>query len=139
MLDLMDFEQGRAEQTLDGKYFRELPEGFYAPENASQLDDMTGGAPMPYEMVDPTSYRYKSLLGNLMDRDGATLTIKTRLRLDYRSESYISAFDGRLYQITAIVDDVNASSAQARRILPLPYYTEYILRLVEVDNPRRIR
>lgn len=137
-MDLLDILQGRAAQTNPGTYYEKLPEALPFFTNAADLYKDAAGTPIDYEYVDPTEYHYKSLLGNMIDKDGATTTIKTRDALEYRVGGYIVLADGGLYAIISVTRDTSAASKQAMRFSSIPLDTEYVIRLVQVENPREL-
>lgn len=136
MLDLLDILQGRAAQTNPGEYYERLPEDIAYPTSEIDLYNDVAGVAIDYEHVDPTEYHYRSLLGNLIDKDGATATIKTRDSLDYKVGGYIVLSDGGLYAIVSVTRDVSSAAKQAMRFNAVPLDTEFVLRLVQVENPR---
>lgn len=138
MLDLLDILQGRATQTNPGEYYERLPEAITFPTTEADLYNEAVSVAIDYEHVDPTEYHYRSLLGNLIDKDGATTTIKTRDNLDYKVGGYIVFSDGGLYAIISVTRDVSSASKQAMRFNAVPLDTEFVIRLVQVENPRGI-
>lgn len=138
MLDLLDILQGRANQTIEATYFTKLPE-FLDILNltAQDLMEHEEGAPIDIEYVNPTEWHYKQIIGNLVDKDGATATVKTRDANGYRG-GYI-VFDGKMYQILSCLEDTSGASREAMRMFPVPLGTEYILRLLEIDNPWEVK
>lgn len=135
-MDYLDLMQGRYYQTRTGKYFERLPEARLFIESSSDIDAAAVGVPFDYEVVDPFEYQYKHLLQNVIDNDGAIGTIKTREQLNFKNRSYIVTMEGEMFQIVSITPDTRAAQREAARILPIPLGTEYIIRFVEVDNPR---
>ena len=119
MLDLMDILEGRFEQTYPGTYYVKKPR-----------------AVLNYEFIDPTSYHYRSILGNMTDTTSIICAIKTKDNYDYKIGGYIVLSDGRLCTINAVTQDTSKTAKQARRMFPIPLGTEFIIRLIEVDNPR---
>lgn len=124
MFDLLDVMRGRAQMTFTGSYYKRLPE---EPENGAQLFD--------YEPVDPTEWRYRKLFGNLINSDGATCSIKTNDDLGGRTEEYMVLQDDKLYKILSVTKDYRSASAETFRYLKDVPQTEYVYRLIEVDNP----
>lgn len=138
MLDILDILMGRFSQTNPGTYYDKIPEAMLYTSTVQELYDATGvGVPMDYEIVDPTEWHYKSLLGNIMDGDGATATIKTCDQLDYKVGGNIITSDGKMYVISSVTRDTRAVPKEAMRIFPIPIGTEFVLRLTEMDNKRR--
>lgn len=133
-MDYLDIMQGRYFSTLTGKYYEELPVGGLV-EKGKNPNTRAVGVPMDYETVDPTEWRYRNLITNLVEKEAATLTIKTREALGYKVGSFIITMDGRLCEITSVIQDVRSAQKEALRIFPAPFGTEYIIRLTERDNP----
>ena len=63
------------------------------------------------------------------------MTIKTKEHLEWRNNGYILTMDGRLCRIISVTEDVRAASLEARAMFAIPIGTEFVIRLVEVDNP----
>lgn len=135
MLDLMDILEGRFEQTCPGTYYVKKPRAVLNYESAQ---DGVEGKPLDYEFIDPTSYHYRSILGNMTDTTSIICAIKTKDNYDYKIGGYIVLSDGRLCTINAVTQDTSKTAKQARRMFPIPLGTEFIIRLIEVDNPRGI-
>lgn len=93
------------------------------------------GIDFDFEFVDPTQWRYKQLLQNLTDDNMASATIKTNTPLEYKPKSYIMLDNGRLCQMLSITEDTNAASREAALLFPVPVGTEYVIRLIEIENP----
>ena len=130
-MDYIDLMRGKFYQLECGKYYIKLP----TSSQTERQDPDTVGIPFDYETLDPTEWHYKQLLQNLIDAQAATATIKTTDRLEWRNNGYIVAMDGRLYRIISVTEDVRAASREARALFAVPVGTEYVIRLVEIDNP----
>ena len=134
-MDYLDIIAGRYYSTLTGKYYEVLPIGVALAGKDEDHDPRTVGIPFDYEIVDPTEWRYRNLITNLVEKEAATLTIKAKDLLGYRVGSFVVTMDGRLCEITSIVQDTKNSRLEATRIFPIPLATEYVLRLTERENP----
>ena len=134
-MDYLDIAQGRYFQTQAARYYRVLP----TPQAKDVPSHEQDPQPFEYEALDPTEWHYRQLLQNLIDKEAASFTIKTKTRLLWRVGAQIVTMDGRLYKIISVTEDVSASSRQARRMFAVPLGTEYVLRLVEVENPWGVR
>lgn len=130
-MDYLDIIQGRYYQTQGAKYYRQLP----IPETGAAQSPEAIPQPFEYEAVDPTEWHYRQLLQNLIDKEAATYTIKTKTRLVWRVGGYVVTMSGRLYKIISVTEDVSATSRQARRLFAVPVGTEYVIRLSEIENP----
>ena len=138
MLDILDILEGRAEQTAPGTYYPDAPDSILYPTSAAQLGEKSTGYPIDYEYVDPASWSYRTLFSSIMDGASSVIGIKTRDQFDYKVGGYIVLTDGSLCQITAFSKDVRAAQKGALRYGAAPIGTEYVLRLVSVDNPRGV-
>ena len=134
-MDLLDVMTGRFFQTFSGRYYPKLPPAG-AVKTLSDASDVVDARYFDYEVIDPETYNYRQLLQNLIDKDGAELTIKTGAANDYRIGGYVALSNGNLYTILSITRDVRAASKQAAEFMPIPIGTEYILRLASYVNPR---
>ena len=134
MLDLIDILQGRFNQTNPGLYYEKRPR----PQSSQDLNNSSVGQPLDYEVINPYEYHYRSLLGNMTDTKSITTAIKTKDQYDYRVGGFIVLSDGRTCQIDAVTVDTGNTKKQARRVFPIPLGTEYVIRLIEVDNARGV-
>ena len=133
-MDYLDLMQGKFYQLETGKYYKKLPTA-KVPGDSTVQDPDTVGIPFDYETLDPTEWHYKQLLSNIIDAQGATVTIKTKSALEWRNNGYIVAMSGNLYRIISVTEDVRAASPEARALFAIPVGTDFVIRLVEVDNP----
>jgi hypothetical protein len=133
-MDYLDLMQGKYFQLQCGKYYKKIPAA-QIPSNDTIQDPDTVGVPFDYETLDPTEWHYKQLLQNLIEAQAATVTIKTKARLDWRNNGFISAMDGHLYKIISVTEDVRSATHEARALFAVPVGAEYVIRLVEIDNP----
>lgn len=138
IMDLLDFLYGKADKTFTGRYYERLPENISFATSVEDLYNMDCGDDFDYEIINPNERHYKNLLGNLIESDSATLTIKSNEDLGYRIGAHILTQDNLLCMITSITDDLSAASKEAARVLPIPPATEWVIRLIEVDNPREL-
>lgn len=138
MLDILDLLSGRAAQTLPATYYAKRPETVLFPTTEADLYKLDhGGQPIDVEILDPRSYSLRSLFADITDT-GGYLAVKTRDQICYKIGGYIATQDAKLYIIDAVTVDTSAASKQAMRFNPIPLGTEYILRLMEVENERRV-
>ena len=129
-MDILDILEGRFEQTFTGKYYKKLP----SPSLAQTQDSFFH---CDYQMIDPYSYQYVRLIGNIVATDAANLTIKTRSPDITRDAvgKHMALQDGRLYLITSVTEDFRAVPPEAARLMIIPIGADKILRLKEVDDP----
>lgn len=136
-MDILDIYNGRYYNTYSGTYYKRLP----SPTLYTSIDDLynlEAGVFIDYEILDPASREYRTIISNLIDTDTMNVAIKTRDIEDYRSGEFIVLEDGRLYKIISVTEDTSAASREAARLFPVPLGTEYILRLLEIENPRGV-
>ena len=126
-MDYIDILQGRFMNTYAGKFYKNLP-------NPSGHATFASGIFFDYQYVDTTTWHYQQLLSNVIDKESASVTVKTRENLDYSPGSCVSLQDGRLYLILSVTQDMSSAEKEAARIFPIPVGTEWVLRLVEREN-----
>lgn len=126
-MDFLDICEGRYYQTYSGRYYQALP--YLDPDAPPAIF-------FDYEYIDLDSRAYRHIVQNITDDKAADVSIKTRAQLNFRANQYISLEDGRLFAILSVAIDRASASREAARLFPLPMHSEFIIRLVEVDNPR---
>lgn len=140
MIDLLDILAGRASETNPATYYDNRPDGMYTATGAADLFSLdNGGTPFDYEIIDPTSYQLRSLFGDVTDRTGRQMAIKTRDAVDFRVGGFVATDDDILYTVDAVTVDTSASNKQVMRFIPVPLESVRIVRLVEVENLNRVR
>ena len=138
-MDFLDIAMGHYNQTHTGKYYEEIPDVFYDTDaNIFPRDQQIPAIPFDYEYIDNTTWAYKQLISNLTELNGAVTSIKTREQLKWKVGSFAALMDGRLYVIKSVSQDRSTANKESARLLPVPLGTEYILHLVEYENPRRL-
>jgi hypothetical protein len=126
--DILDIMNPRARFTLTGRYYDERP--------SSPAD---GGEEFNYEYVDPSSRNWRSLFANIQVSAGQT-AIRTDDQLKFKEGKGIVVLqDGTAYLIEVKMTDYQSAPKQAFRILSLPVSTEYLLRLVAVEEPWEVQ
>ena len=136
-MDILDIYNGRYYNTYLGTYYKKLP----SPTLYTSIEDLYNletGIFIDYEILDPASREYRTIISNLIDTDTMNVAIKTRDIEDYRAGEFIVLEDGNLYKILSVTEDTSAASREAARLFPVPLGTEYILRLLEIENPRGV-
>lgn len=122
--DILDIMNPRQRFTLTGKYFPERPDG---PD--------VGGEEFNYEYVDPYTKTWRTLFGNIQAGAGET-AIRTDDQLGFKEgKGMVVLQDGTVYLIQQKMTDYSSAPKQACRVLPVPIGTEYVLRLVAVEDP----
>ena len=138
MFDILDIVMGRAEQTNPATYYPKKPDALLYVTGEKDLYSLgNGGMPFDFEMLDPASYAMRQLFSDVTDTSGY-LAVKTVDQLSYRVGGYVATADAKLYIIDAVTVDVSSASKQAMRFNPIPLGTTYILRMMEVENERRV-
>ena len=110
--------------------------GFYYKSYPNTRADF--GEEFTYQIVNPTSREYKSLIANLQG-DGATLTIATRKDCSFKINSLVRTQDGLLWQIVG--NNINPQvkeSNESLRLFKTTSQAERILRLIEIENPMEL-
>ncbi len=125
--DILDLMNPRTQFALSGTYYAERPD---TPD--------VGGQQFNYEYVDPATRTGSTLLANIRTSAGET-AIRTNDRLSFKVGSGVVVLqDGTCYTIEQKMTDYQAAPKQAFRVLPIPVSTQYVLRLVETEQPWRI-
>ena len=129
-MDILDILEGRFDKTFTGRYYKKLPSASTAKTGESFFY-------FDYQMVDPYSYQYVKLIGNIVATDAANLTVKTKSSEISRQSvgKHVALQDGRLYLITSVTEDFRTASAEAARLIVVPTGADKIIRLKEVDDP----
>lgn len=128
MIDLLTIEQGRYEKTLLGSYY------------ATQQDKAIA---FDYEIIDPKTVDFDTMQ-NLSVSQFSTTAIKSNDPfwqdiMREKKKGFVALQTGGLFEITQIRQDTGKVSKEAYRTQTLPIGTEYVLRLVEVDNPFNLK
>lgn len=126
--DILSLLNTNAEEVLSGTYYNVIPK--------TNLD---GGEPFQYDIVNDSDKSYASVLGTIKTEQ-TMCTIKTNDDCGFKVNGYIATQDGGFWQISGIVKHlVNKNSKQALRLLKETAETEYIMRLIEIPNPRGLK
>ena len=136
-MDFLDIAMGKFNQTYTGKFYKALPSPVL-PQSDEDLYEIVDPEIFNYEYVQVTSKTYKKLIDNLTEAEGITTVIKTRNHLKWKIGSYVILMDGRMCTVTSVIEDRSNTNSEAARLFPFPLETEFILQLVECENPRGI-
>lgn len=104
----------------------------YYPEPVDSPND--GAQQFNYEYVNPYSNTYRRLFANVQGVAGE-VAIRTSDQLKYKINGIVITQDGQAFKIIQIEKDYQAAQKQAMRILGVPVSTQYVMRLVSIDNP----
>lgn len=128
MRDFLDFLHIQDEEVLSGTYYARLPK-----------TSQDAGEPFQYDIVDDNDKTYSLLLNNIQTEQSIQ-TIKTSDASGFKVKGYVVTQDGALWQITGIIKKLsNPNNKQALRILTETVESEYIIRLIQVDNPMGLK
>lgn len=109
---------------LTGTYYKRRP-----------VEPSDSGEKFTYEMLDPRSREYRTIIGTLLV-EGTSTAIKTRSAIDFKEKQYIVTQDGKLWQIVSVLENVQSEqSKQALRFFVETAQTEKTIRLIGKDNP----
>jgi hypothetical protein len=123
-MDFLDFLTIKDEEVLTGTYYNRRPK---------TIEDV--GISFQYDIVDEKDETYSKLL-DAIETTKALQTIKTNDLCGFKVKSYVITQTGELWQITGIVKRVvKPENKQALRVLKTTVETEYVIRLIEVENP----
>lgn len=126
--DILDILNPKERFTLTGKYYAERPD---SPD--------IGAQEFNYEYVDPYTKTWRTLFGNIQASAGET-AIRTDDQISFKKgKGLVVLQDGSCYAIEVKAVDYQAAPKQAFRVLPVPVSTQYVLRLVAIDEPWRIQ
>lgn len=123
MNDILDLLNPKTKFPCTGKYYKDRP--ISAEDGAEQFN---------YCYESRYSNAYKRLFSNVQGADGQT-AIRTDDQCKFEVNSFIVTQDGKLFKILQAETDYQSASHQAMRLFGTPVSTEYVLRLIEVDNP----
>lgn len=127
-MDFLDFLTIKDEEVLSGNYYEEYP---MLPSDTYE--------PFQYDIVEETDRTYAKLLDAIKE-ERTVCTIKTNDNCGFKINGYIATQDGLFWQITGIVKRlIKEDNKQALRILKQSIETEYIIRLIGVDNPKGLK
>lgn len=121
--DILDIMNPKQKFTATANYFAE-------PLNGPEV----GAKQFNYEYVNPFSNSYRRLFANIQGTAGE-VAIRTDEQLQFKINGIIKTQDGRTFKIIQVETDYQAANKQVMRLLGTPVSTEYVLRLVAVDEP----
>lgn len=112
------------DEFMTGYYYERRP---VSPEDGRQI--------FQYSRLDPYSRVFDTQLGQMrIDRE--TSSLKTKTNLDWKVKGYISAQNGKFFQIVEVTaNEQPKGSEDVLRLFKSAINTEYTIRLIAVDNP----
>lgn len=122
-MDFLDLLNGKFDKTLEGTWYIK-----------KQMTPQTVGQPFDYEILEPNSRSYQMIIGNLAG-SGNTLSIKTSDDYEWKEKTFVVLQDSKMYIIESIREDLGNVNKEAFRMLKDVVGIEYVLGLIEVDNP----
>lgn len=121
--DMLDVLNPKTRFTASASYYEKPMNG--PEEGVKQFN---------YEYVNPYSNTYRRLFSNIQTVAGE-VAIRTDDQLNYRVDGIVVTQDGHMFKIIQVEKDYQAANKQVMRILGTPVSTEYVLRLINADNP----
>ena len=125
--DFLNFLCESDEEVFDGTYYPKRPK---TPKDK--------GYGFTYDLVDATDKAYAKLM-DVVKTDRATLTIKTNDTCGFAIGGYIATQDGEFWQINNIQTKHNDDNKHSLRFFNMAVHTEYVLRLISVENPMELK
>ncbi len=104
----------------------------YYPERLNSPD--VGYDSLNFEYVNPYSNTYRRLFANVQTAAGQ-VAIRTDDQNNYKVGGFIILQDNKAYQILEVLTDYQAANKQVLRLFGAPVSVEYVIRMLEVDNP----
>jgi hypothetical protein len=125
---ILPFLVVKDEEVLTATYYNRIPE---TPQDV--------GDEFQYDIVNEKDKTYSTILNGLQT-DRATCSIVTDDDCGFKINGYVATQEGSFWQITNIVKRlVRKENKQALRFMKETAETEYLLGLVEVDNPWELK
>lgn len=123
-MDLLDILRLKDTEYLTGTYYARQP---LSPEDS--------GVEFSYEQLNPKSKTYAKLINNLEEPSSVT-AIRTDDDCGFEINGYIATQDGELWIVQEVLKNVqNDNTKEALRLLTETVQTEYVIRLLKVENP----
>lgn len=126
-MDALDFFHSQREEVLTGTYYPVRPK-----------TDAQHGTEFSYDVVNESDRSY-SMLIEALKTDRTVCTIKSSDKINFQIKGYVRTQDGIFWQISGFVKKLISQRKQALRILKETVDTEYIIRLIEADNPMGLK
>ena len=121
--DILDVMNPHTQFTAKANYYEE-------PVNGPEV----GAKQFNYEYVNPFSNTYKRLFANIQGVAGE-VAIRTQDQLKYKINGIVVTQDGQTFKIVQVEKDYQAANKQVLRLLGTPVSTQYVMRLVAIENP----
>ena len=123
-MDFLNFLVRKDEEVLKGTYYARQPK---TPNDV--------GVPFSYDIVQESDRTYAKLLDSL-ESDRTYQTISTNDITNFEIGGYVATQEGGLWIIVNLVSHLAVKeSKQALRFVKKTAGTEYVIRIMQVDNP----
>ena len=90
-----------------------------------------------YDVVDSPRWNFGELINNLI-RDESACVIRTMSPLEWKVNGFVITQDGHAWRITEKIKHATTKNKDALRIVRENPSAEWVLGLVQVDNPMEI-
>jgi hypothetical protein len=126
--DFLNLLIGKSDEVLTGSYYPKRP------KTARDVSIKFG-----YDIVNDSDISYSKILDNVKTEQ-SILTIKTNDVCGFSINGYVVTQDGDMWQITGIIKRIVVKeNKQALRFLKETPATEYVMRLIGVENPMGLK
>ena len=122
--DALDILNPRKQFTATATYWDDRPD--------SVQDG--GGKQFSFEYINPYSRTFKVAFGAMQVLHEGETAIRTNDDVGMRIGGFIMLQDGRLYNVLEVATDFQTANKQALRFLGVPLGTQYVVRMVSVQN-----
>lgn len=124
MFDLLDIFAGKFNNTFTGSYYEKMPDS----------PDITGVA-FDYEHIDPNEWHYQRMFSNVTANQAASTAIKTNDNLNFKAGAFMALQNGKFYEIVSVQEDYQSAEKEVFRYLAIAPGVDFVIRLIEKDNP----
>lgn len=126
-MDILDLLNPRNEYYFTGYYYPRKPKPTEPPD--------LGRVTFSYRQVNPYSRTFATVM-NTVRLDTETYAIRTNEDCGFKNKGFISTQDGKFWVIDEIIHDEQVpGTEEALRLFKNVVQSEYIMRLVKMDNP----
>lgn len=121
----LEFAHDRLQYPFSGQFYKFLPNG---RENQNTQFN--------YNVVSNRERHYQRLFSNLLNKSGATVTIRSHDDLGWSVDTFCKLQDGNLYRVTEVQTDYGD---EVDKLIYMDFNdsteTEYVARLIQIENP----
>jgi len=90
-----------------------------------------------YDEVDSPRWSFGEVINNLI-RDTSAYVIRTQHPLKWKTNGFVITQDGKAWRITEIIKHAISKNKDSLRIMRENPAAEFVLGMIEVDNPMEI-